>query len=600
VASNPFPILPTRRVSRDLPDYMPARMVNEYVYCPRLFFYEWVEGVFQESADTLAGSAQHKRVDKEGAGLPSAGDIQDATLETRSITLSSEINRVIAKLDVLEVEGGLATPVDYKKGRPREGADGVEIWPADRVQLALQGFVLRENGYRSEEGIIYYRSTKQRVRVAFDDAVMEEAQNAVRRAWELARHGTLPAPLIDSPKCPGCSLVPICLPDEVNLMIDGISEPDASQLGLFMTGEAEAPRKPAAKETRRLVTPRDDRRPVYLDTQGLRVGKSGTVLQVRERDKLVQEIRMNEICQLNLYGNVQVTTQVVQSLCEAEIPICYFSMGGWFYGITSGLSTKNVFLRQSQFTMARELWFSTQLARRLVAGKIRNQRTFLQRNHIEVDINVLRGMKELAQRAEDGASLPELLGLEGNAARLYFGSFQGMLKSSDEDDFRQREIPKVLQFDFAHRSRRPPRDAVNALLSLGYSLLAKDLTIACYAVGFDPMMGFYHQPRAGRPALALDLMEPFRSLIVDSAVVNSINTRMLTPNDFIVAGESVALKPEGRKAFYRAYELRMDSLVTHPLFDYRVSYRRMLEIQTRLLAKWVEGEIADYSVFVTR
>jgi CRISPR-associated protein Cas1 len=600
MASSPFPILPTGSVFRDLPDYMPARMVNEYVYCPRLFFYEWVEGVFQESVDTLAGSALHRRVDKEGCGLPSAEEIHDATLETHSITLSSEILRVIAKLDVLEVEDGLAAPVYYKKGRPREGPDGVDIWPADRVQLALQGLVLRENGYKSEEGIVYYRSTKQRIRVAFEEAVVEEARDSVRRAWELARQGGLPPPLVDSPKCPGCSLVPICLPDEVNLLIDGIQQPESSQLALFVTREAQAPRKPALRETRRLVTPRDDLRPVYLDTQGLRVGKSGTVLQVRERDKLVQEIRMNEIGQLNLYGNVQVTTQAIQSLCEAEIPICYFSMGGWFYGITSGLSTKNVFLRQSQFTMAREAWFSMQLARRLVAGKIRNQRTFLQRNHIEADINVLRGLKEMAQRAEDGASLPELLGLEGNAARLYFGSFQGMLKSSDEDDCHQREIPKVLRFDFAHRSRRPPRDAVNALLSLGYSLLAKDLTIACYSVGFDPMMGFYHQPRAGRPALALDLMEPFRSLIVDSAVVNAINTRMVTPDDFIVAGESVALKPAGRKAFYRAYELRMDSLVTHPLFDYWVSYRRMLEIQTRLLAKWVEGEIGEYFVFVTR
>jgi CRISP-associated protein Cas1 len=154
--------------------------------------------------------------------------------------------------------------------------------------------------------------------------------------------------------------------------------------------------------------------------------------------------------------------------------------------------------------------------------------------------------------------------------------------------------------DFAGRNRRPPRDAVNALLSLGYSMLAKDLTIACYAIGFDPMMGFYHQPRFGRPALALDLMEPFRALVVDSAVVSAINNRMVTPRNFIAAGASVALTPEGRKAFYRAYELRMDMLITHPIFGYRVTYRRLLEIQARLLAKLLEGEIDEYPVFVTR
>ena len=141
---------------------------------------------------------------------------------------------------------------------------------------------------------------------------------------------------------------------------------------------------------------------------------------------------------------------------------------------------------------------------------------------------------------------------------------------------------------------------MNALLSLGYSLLAKDLTVACYAVGFDQMIGFYHQPRHGRPALALDLMEPLRPLIADSAVLSAINTGMVTEKDLVRAGTAVTLHPRGRKAFYRAYELRMDTLVTHPLFDYRVSYRRLLEIQARLLAKVLEGELSEYPVFVTR
>ena len=150
------------------------------------------------------------------------------------------------------------------------------------------------------------------------------------------------------------------------------------------------------------------------------------------------------------------------------------------------------------------------------------------------------------------------------------------------------------------RNRRPPRDPVNALLSLGYSLLAKDLTVACYAVGFDPYVGFYHQPRFGRPALALDLMEPFRPLIVDSAVLTAINTGMVTAGDFVRAGGAVALTACGRKGFFRAYEMRMDTLVTHPLFEYRVSYRRLLEIQSRLLARVLEGEIGEYPVFTTR
>jgi CRISPR-associated protein Cas1 len=279
-------------------------------------------------------------------------------------------------------------------------------------------------------------------------------------------------------------------------------------------------------------------------------------------------------------------------LCSAEIPVCYFSQGGWFYGITSGLTTKNVFLRQSQFRLATEEWFALRLAKKLVGGKIRNQRVMLMRNHEEPPKLVLEQMREMADRAEAANCLEELLGIEGNGARLYFGDFHGMIKRESETaDF---------SFDFASRNRRPPKDPVNALLSLAYSLLSKDLTVACAAVGFDPMMGFYHQPRFGRPALALDLMEPFRPLIAESAVLNAINTRMVSSKDFVRAGRAVALSPSGRRGFFQAYEARMDTLVTHPVFGYRVSYRRLLEVQARLLAKVLEGELNEYLVFTTR
>jgi CRISPR-associated protein Cas1 len=429
----------------------------------------------------------------------------------------------------------------------------------------------------------------------FGPTEIQEAEEAIRSAWATARAGVIPLPLVDSPKCVGCSLASICLPDEVNRLAYRQEELDPDQLLLFTTNGTNAPRKGPARETRRLIAPRDDLRAAYLNTQGLRVGKSSGVLQVKNKDSLVQEIRLNEICQLNLMGNIQISTQAVQALCEQEVPICYFSMGGWFYGITAGLSTKNVFLRQQQFAMAAQPWFAKRLARDLVAGKIRNQRTFLLRNHIEPDGITLAEMKSMATRAEQSDSLEELLGIEGNAARLYFGAFSGLLKPEPGE-----ELPGVFQFDFSGRNRRPPRDAVNAMLSLGYSLLAKDLTIACYAAGFDPMLGFYHQPRFGRPALALDLMEPFRTLVADSAVISAINTKMVTPADFIRAGNGVALTPAGRKAFYRAYELRMDMLVTHPIFRYRLSYRRLLEVQVRLLGKVLNGEIAKYPVFVTR
>jgi hypothetical protein len=194
---------------------------------------------------------------------------------------------VIAKMDLVEVEDGAVTPVDYKHGNPREGAGGLELWPSDRAQLAVQGLVLRENGYRCEEGIVYYRKTGQRVRVAFDAAVMAEAEALIARAWETARAALIPEPLVDSPKCPGCSLVGICLPDETGFVHESEFAEEPQQLGLFDTPR----RKPVKREVRPLVTPRSELRPLYLNSQGFRVGKSGAVLQVKDKEKVVQEVR---------------------------------------------------------------------------------------------------------------------------------------------------------------------------------------------------------------------------------------------------------------------------------------------------------------------
>src|SRR5690606_11524745 len=377
-------------------------------------------------------------------------------------------HRVIARMDLIEVSGRSVTPVDYKHGQPRKTEEGLELWPTDRVQLAIQGLILRENGYRCEEGLVYYAKTKQRVRVPFDEDLMTETIQLVEQAWALAAEGRIPPPLADSPKCPGCSMVGICLPDETNVLGKGVAT-SPFQWSLFNMDRDQAS-KASNREVRRLITPRSDRRPLYLNTQGVRVGKSGGVLQVRDRDqkKVILEIRIGEICQLNLLGNIQLSTQAIHALCQAEVPICYFSQGGWFYGITMGMNTKNVFLRRAQFRLAEQDWFVLSLSRRLISGKIRNQRTMLQRNHIEPSPKVLLDLKRLANRAEEARTLEELLGVEGSAARLYFGEFGGMIKVGEDE-----QVSQQFRFDFSSRNRRPPRDAVNALLSLGYSLLGK-------------------------------------------------------------------------------------------------------------------------------
>jgi CRISPR-associated protein Cas1 len=558
-------------------------------------FYEWVEGIFAHSADTVEGELRHEKLEAKSDPLPPPD--QEAHIHSRSVTLSSETHRLIAKMDLIEGEAGTVVPVDYKKGSPRETDDRPEAWPADRAQLCVQVLILRENGYKCDEAVAYYHATRQRVRVAIDDVLIGETLRAVQDARAVALRGEIPAPLVDSPKCPRCSFVGICLPDETVLCESLPAAVPDPQLSLFDDGgeQSTSASRNGDEPLRRLIPARDDLRPLYVAGHGLTIGKSGEVLQIKERNKPIQEVRVGEISQVNVFGNVQFTAAALQGLCWAEKPIAHFSFGGWFYGLTQGLGLKNVFLRKQQFRLADEPLFCLSVAREFVAAKIRNQRTLLRRNHIEPPPIALAQLKRYAEAALNAEKLEELLGIEGNAARIYFANLAGLLKV--EGDGKDKA---PFNFEFTRRNRRPPTDPVNALLSFSYSLLAKDLTIICHSVGFDPFIGFYHQPRFGRPALALDLMEGFRPLIADSVVIGAINTGMVGHEDFIQVGPAVALTPKGRKGFLRAYEQRMDTLVTHPLFGYRVNYRRVLEIQARLLARVLTGEVHRYVGFETR
>ena len=609
-------------ISNDATQVLPARMLNEFSYCPRLFYLEHVEGLFAHNRYTREGEARHKRVDKKSDALPAADEaVAKENIHARSVTLHSDHYGVVAKLDLIEAKGDVATPVDYKRGSPKKMDDGsLGAWDPERIQLCVQAMVLRENGFKCDEGILFFWETRQRVRIAINSELISLTEQTIQEARQLVETQRIPPPLVDSPKCPNCSLVGICLPDETSHCaiptqwsgkLPGDSSGSSQRL-LFDIGPvtpADYMQEPVDHQTRpirQLITSRNERKSLYLNTPRLYVGKSSDVLKVKDKDKLVQEVRLKDVSQVNLMGAVQISTQAVQGLMRAEIPLLYFSMGGWFYGMTQSVGLKNIMWRREQFRHADDGWFSLRFAKQLVEGKIRNQRTLLMRNHVEPPRDALRFMKALIGEASRADSQASLLGIEGVAARTYFENFSGMLKvgrtrEADLDIATGTDsTSKLLNFDFKKRNRRPPRDPVNALLSLGYSLLSKDLTVTCAAVGLDPYLGFYHKPRFGRPALALDLMEPFRPLVVDSAVITSINQRMLTTKHFQSAGDAVALTPSGRKAFFQAYEQRMDQLVTHPVFGYRVSYRRVLEIQVRLLARLLTGEIGQYPVFVTR
>jgi CRISP-associated protein Cas1 len=546
---------------RDDQPYVPARMVNEFQYCPRLAYLEWVQGEWADSADTVEGRGVHRRVDGGSGGLPEAAAIgEDERIHARSVTLSSDRLGLIARLDLIEVEDGAVVPVDYKRGRRPHVAAGA--YDPERVQLCVQGLILEDNGYRCSEGALYFREGRERVRVAFDAELRSQAMAAVGGLRLVAAGGHIPPPLEDSPKCPRCSLVAICMPEEVNFLRHGV------------------PPRP-------LAASRDLSLPVYVQASPARVRKRGETLLIQTEDGAETTARLIDTSHLVVVGAVDITAPVLHELMRREIPVSWYSGSGWFLGHTIGTGHRNVELRTAQYRASFDPAFCLRLARGLVASKLRNARTMLRRNtRDEAAPEVaLGGLRRAARAAGEAKSLAELLGVEGNGAAIYFGGFGAMLSGAAAGE--------SLRFEFDNRNRRPATDPVNAMLSFAYAMLVRELTATLSAVGFDPYRGFYHQPRYGRPALALDLMEPFRPILADSAVITAVNNGEIKPGDFIWAGRACALSPAGRKKMIAAFERRLATEITHPVFGYRLSYRRLLEVQARLLGRHLMGEIPE-------
>jgi CRISPR-associated endonuclease Cas1/CRISPR-associated protein Cas4 len=560
--------LPFPELAADMP-LLPARMVNEYEYCPRLAYLEWVQGEWADSADTVEGRYRHRRVDKPSGDLPPADEAGETEkIHAKSITLSSNRLGLIAKMDLVEGEGSTVTPVDYKRGKRPHVPKGA--YDPERIQLCVQGMILEEHGYTCQEGILYFAESRERVRVPFDEELRQLTLNAVSGLRLIAAGGQMPPPLEDSPKCPRCSLVGICLPDEVN----------------FLRRRNESPRP--------LAVARDEALPLYVQANHAKVAKKGETLEISIDDTPQTSVRLIDVSQVVLMGDIYLTTPTLHELMRREIPVTWHSFGGWFLGHTAGLGHKNVELRTAQYRASFDDMVCLKLARQLVQAKILNCRTLLRRNWRGEDKPdaLTEALKRDADDSLRAGNLPELLGMEGLAAQRYFGNFTSLIKQDgDAASFR---------FDFMRRNRRPPTDPVNALLSYAYSLLVRTWAVTLSAVGFDPYRGFYHQPRYGRPALALDMMEPFRPLIADSSVLQAINNGEVRPSDFVSAAGSVGLTEDGRKRFIATVERRLGHEITHPVFGYKVSYRRLLEIQARLLGRFLLGDILEYPNFTTR
>ncbi|MFW6296574.1 MAG: type I-D CRISPR-associated endonuclease Cas1d [Halothece sp.] len=331
---------------------------------------------------------------------------------------------------------------------------------------------------------------------------------------------------------------------------------------------------------------------VYVTQEDAFVGKIDERLHVKVNKERLLDVPLIKVDGVVLLGRATVSPAVVTELLERHIPLSFLTHNGRYLGRLEPELTKNLFVRKAQWLAAGESPQAVHLVRGFVRGKLKNYRNVLLRRARESsNVNLTAGLKKLDHALtpiETTGTINSLRGLEGAGSAAYFGCFNTLIKNS--------------QFQFTARSRRPPTDPVNSLLSLGYALLRHDIQSAVNIVGFDPYLGYLHVERYGRPSLALDLMEEFRPLVVDAVVLKVLNQSLLTPNDFICEplSNAVSLTKEGLKIFLRLYEQKKQSKFKHPVLKRQCTYQEAFEIQARLLAKYLMEETQLYPPLVLK
>lgn len=350
----------------------------------------------------------------------------------------------------------------------------------------------------------------------------------------------------------------------------------------------------------------------YLTEQRSLVKKDGDCLVVHipankeaGTEKRKVRVPLMKIDQVVVYGDSTITSPALLALLENGAEVCFLSYHGRFRGRLSPGFSKNSLIRIEQHRAHNDYGRTLDLAKRFVLGKLANMRTLLLRSNrklgddrIKTVAASLKGVMDKAERVrgdaevevdpsdpQAGTPLGTLLGLEGAGTSLYFSVFHRLLKPD---------------LGFKGRVKRPPTDPVNALLSYGYVLLMHNISSAISLVGLDPYVGYLHSSQYGKPALALDLMEEFRPVIVDSVVLTLVNNRIVQADDFVEEFGAYRLKERGRRAFLTKFEERLNATIRHPVFKYKATYKRCLELQVRLLAKALTGEIPEYAPFVVR
>lgn len=553
--------LDTDILAESIQDTIRVSALHAFAYCPRLFYLEEVEELYTQDAAVFAGRRLHEEIDKQ------------ENEEWLDLYLEDEILGLRGRVDALRLRNGATIPYEHKRGRcHRDENKQPQAWDSDKLQtLAYCCLLEAALGITVQEGRIRYHADNVLVHVPLDEQGRKWVRECIQQARELRKSPYRP-PVIDNEHlCSRCSLSPVCLPEEARLAHNKEWHPV------------------------RLFPQDDERQVIHILEPGTRVGRTGEQLKISRRNEPDEKVSIQQVSQVVLHSFSQISTQALHFLAYKDVGIHFVSGGGRYIGSVDPRSG-SIQRRIRQYEALSKPDFCRELARKLVTCRGEGQRKFLMRGKRKNECKsselekTIAQMKTVLKQVPTIESIDSLLGIEGNIAALYFAALPHLLG---------QEVSEKLRF--AGRNRRPPKDRFNAMLSFGYSLLIKDVMNVILTVGLEPALGFYHQPRTQAPPLALDLMEVFRVPLVDLIVVTSINRNQWDESaDFDVRGQQVWLSDSGRRKFINLYENRKAESWKHPVTGYSLTYRRLLELEVRLLEKEWCGEGGLFGQLIVR
>ncbi len=547
--------------------------LHALLYCERLFYLEEVEEIRVADARVYAGRRLHDDV----AGT------SDETPEKRSFEVASDTWGLFGKVDAVRRRDGAWVAYEHKRGRCRRGDDGkVLAWPSDRIQVIAYAVLLEETlGQPVPQARVRYHRDNVTAIVEVDEAAKAELREVVRRARELRRSLQRPPVTENERLCPRCSLAPICLPEEERLLARGNLA--GERLG---SRPKESPRenRKGTPLPRPTLFPSDrQRQTLHVVDPKARIGRSADRLSVTTEEGR-QCIPIKQVDAVVIHGFAQITTQAIHLCARHDVAVQWMTAGGRFSAGTSA-SPGRVRQRIRQYAALTDPSERLRLARRLMHAKVETQLRYVLRatrgdpgRRKECQMGVDR-MRESLRKIPNAQSTASLLGLEGMAAKAYFSCVPVLLGS---------QVPDLLRP--AGRTKHPPRDRFNCLLSFGYALIQSLVHRSVLAVGLEPAFGFYHQPRTAAPPLVLDLMELFRTPIWEMPLIGSVNRRTWdVDEDFEVQPGHVWLTETGRKKALQLFESRLQESYKHPYTRQSLTYARMVELEARLLEKEWSG-----------